>query len=326
METLTDAFNRTFYYLRLSITDVCNFKCNYCLPDGYRPVGRPSFLDIDELGRVARAFAGLGTGKIRLTGGEPSLRKDFTPIIARIAAIDGIRTLATTTNGYRLAKHAREWIDAGLTHINVSLDSLDPRQFHLITGQDRFSQVMAGIDAVLADGRVRLKVNAVLMRDLNDRELSSYLAWIRHRPVELRLIELMQTGEMDQFFERHHLSGQGIERQLQQQGWRLQPRDRDAGPARVYRHPDYQGGIGLIMPYSPDFCSSCNRLRVSARGKLHLCLFGEEGIELRHLLRSDEQLPELEARIREQLQYKKSSHFLHDGQSGATRNLAMLGG
>jgi len=326
MEPLTDAFTRTFYYLRLSITDVCNFKCNYCLPDGYRPQGRPSFLDRDELERVARAFAGLGTGKIRLTGGEPSLRKDFTSIIERIAAVDGIHTLATTTNGYRLAIHSREWIDAGLTHINVSMDSLDPRQFQLITGQNRFAQVMAGIDAVLADGRARLKVNAVLMRDLNDHELPAYLEWIRHRPVELRLIELMQTGEMNHFFDKHHLSGQRIERQLLAQGWQLQPQTRDAGPAVVYRHPDYQGAIGLIMPYSPDFCASCNRLRVSAKGKLHLCLFGEAGIELRHLLRSDDQLPALQATIREQLQYKKSSHFLHEGVSGATRNLAMLGG
>ncbi len=148
---LTDAFARKFYYLRLSITDVCNFRCTYCLPDGYKPSGvtNKGFLTVDEIRRVTRAFARLGTEKVRLTGGEPSLRRDFTDIIAAVRENDAIRQIAVTTNGYRLERDVASWRDAGLTGINVSVDSLDARQFHAITGQDKFNQVMAGIDAAL---------------------------------------------------------------------------------------------------------------------------------------------------------------------------------
>ena len=165
---LTDAFARKFYYLRLSITDVCNFRCTYCLPDGYKPSGvtNKGFLTVDEIRRVTRAFASLGTEKVRLTGGEPSLRRDFTDIIAAVRENDAIRQIAVTTNGYRLERDVANWRDAGLTGINVSVDSLDARQFHAITGQDKFNQVMAGIDAAFEAGFEKVKVNTVLMRDV----------------------------------------------------------------------------------------------------------------------------------------------------------------
>ena len=151
---LTDAFARKFYYLRLSITDVCNFRCTYCLPDGYKPggVSNNGFLSVDEVRRVTRAFAAMGTEKVRLTGGEPSLRRDFTDIIAAVRENPAIRQIAVTTNGYRLARDARAWRNAGLSHVNVSVDSLDARQFHAITGQDKFRQVMDGIDAAFDAG------------------------------------------------------------------------------------------------------------------------------------------------------------------------------
>ncbi|MDU1027163.1 MAG: radical SAM protein, partial [Leclercia adecarboxylata] len=144
---LTDAFARKFFYLRLSITDVCNFRCTYCLPDGYKPgdTTNNGFLSVDEVRRVTRAFAAMGTEKIRLTGGEPSLRRDFTEILAAVRENDAIRQIAVTTNGYRLARDVAQWREAGLTAINVSVDSLDARQFHAITGQDKFRQVMEGI-------------------------------------------------------------------------------------------------------------------------------------------------------------------------------------
>lgn len=194
---LTDAFARKFYYLRLSITDVCNFRCTYCLPDGYKPGGvtNNGFLTVDEIRRVTRAFASLGTEKVRLTGGEPSLRRDFTDIIAAVRENDAIRQIAVTTNGYRLARDAANWRDAGLTGINVSVDSLDARQFHAITGQDKFQQVMAGIDAAFDAGFAKVKVNTVLMRDVNHHQLDTFLAWIQARPIQLRFIELMETGE-----------------------------------------------------------------------------------------------------------------------------------
>lgn len=193
---LTDAFARKFYYLRLSITDVCNFRCTYCLPDGYKPSGvtNKGFLTVDEIRRVTRAFASLGTEKVRLTGGEPSLRRDFTDIIAAVRENDAIRQIAVTTNGYRLERDVANWRDAGLTGINVSVDSLDARQFHAITGQDKFNQVMAGIDAAFEAGFEKVKVNTVLMRDVNHHQLDTFLNWIQHRPIQLRFIELMENG------------------------------------------------------------------------------------------------------------------------------------
>lgn len=253
MVQLTDAFARKFYYLRLSITDVCNFRCTYCLPEGYRPDGVKSFLSLDEINRVSRAFALLGTEKIRLTGGEPSMRRDFTDIIATIRQNPAIRTLAVTTNGYRLVRDVAQWRDAGLTAINVSVDSLDPRQFHAITGQDKFYQVMQGIDAAFDAGFDKVKVNAVLMRDVNDRQLSAFLDWIKPRPIQLRFIELMETGEGGNLFRKHHVSGGVIRQQLLEQGWQQQDRARSDGPAQVFHHSDYQGEIGLIMPYEKDF-------------------------------------------------------------------------
>ncbi|KEY57431.1 GTP 3',8-cyclase MoaA [Serratia sp. DD3] len=324
---LIDAFERKFYYLRLSITDVCNFRCTYCLPEGYKPSGSPkTFLSLDEIRRVSRVFAELGTEKVRLTGGEPSLRRDFTEIIAAVRENPAIRTLAVTTNGYRLARDVASWRDAGLTAINVSVDSLDPRQFQAITGQDKFRQVMDGIDAAFAAGYQRVKVNTVLMRDINHQKLASFLAWIKHRPIQLRFIELMETGEGSQLFRQRHISGAIIRQQLQQQGWQQQPRGTHDGPAQVFSHPDYQGEIGLIMPYEKDFCTTCNRLRVSAIGNLHLCLFGEQGIPLRDLLADDSQLTQLKMRIHSGLQAKKQSHFLHQGNSGITPNLSFIGG
>lgn len=326
--SLSDAFARKFYYLRLSVTDVCNFRCHYCLPQGYRPSGvrNKGFLTLDEISRVVRVFASMGTEKVRLTGGEPSLRRDFADIIAFVAQYPEIRQIAVTTNGYRLARDVRQWRAAGLTAINVSIDSLDARQFYAITGQDKFLQVMAGIDAAFEAGFSKVKVNTVLMRDVNHHQLATFLAWIKARPIQLRFIELMETLEGSELFRKRHISGSYIRDQLLQQGWIHQLRQRSDGPAQVFYHPDYQGEIGLIMPYEKNFCTSCNRLRVSALGKLHLCLFGDSGIELRDLLESDAQQPELQTRIASALQYKKQTHFLHYGNPGSTQNLSCIGG
>ncbi|MCK6262153.1 GTP 3',8-cyclase MoaA [Vibrio sp. ZSDE26] len=323
-----DKFNRKFYYLRLSVTDVCNFKCTYCLPDGYKPSGQKnsSFLTVPEVKRVVSAFAECGTSKVRITGGEPSLRKDFIDIIDTVSSTSGIQKVATTTNGYRMEKQVADWKQAGLTHINVSLDSLDPRMFHQITGENKFTQVMAGIDRAFEVGYEQVKVNVVLMKDLNSQELPNFLNWIKDRPIQLRFIELMQTGEMDDLFHKHHVSGVAIRNQLIANGWILKVRAVNDGPAQVFVHPDYQGEIGLIMPYEKSFCESCNRLRVSARGKLHMCLFGDHGVELRDLLQNDLQQNALMERISQQLQNKSQSHFLHDGNSGITPHLASIGG
>ncbi|MEL3923231.1 GTP 3',8-cyclase MoaA [Aeromonas enteropelogenes] len=326
MSPLEDGFSRRFYYLRLSITDVCNFRCTYCLPDGYRPEGRKSFLSVDEIRRVVSGFAAMGTRKVRLTGGEPSLRRDFTSIIEAVASTPGIEKVAMTTNGYRLKERAREWFDAGLSALNVSVDSLDPRQFHQITGENKLAEVMEGIEAALAAGFKSVKINAVLLKGLNDYQLEAFLAWIKHKPIELRFIELMQTGEMDTLFQNHHVSGEQIKQRLLESGWVQQLRGKDDGPAQVFMHPESQGGVGLIMPYSKDFCAGCNRLRVSSVGKLHLCLFGDNGVELRDLLGADSQQEALQQRIRSALSGKAATHRLHEGNTGATPHLASIGG
>ena len=324
---LVDAFQRAYYYLRLSITDQCNFRCNYCLPNGYQPeANKPSFLTLSEIVRVAEAFVAMGTEKIRLTGGEPTLRKDFITIAENVANVSGIRQLALTTNGYRMAKDVDAWQRAGITSINVSVDSLDPKMFHQITGINKFDEVMRGIERAFEIGYKKVKVNSVLMKNLNDHEFNQFLAWVKNRPIQMRFIELMQTGEMDSFFHHHHLSGEILVKKLLEQGWLLQQKAITDGPAKVFKHPDYMGEIGLIMPYEKNFCASCNRLRVSAKGKLHLCLFGEEGIELRDLLRSDDQQSILQARIFSALQGKREHHYLHQGDTGIRQHLASIGG
>lgn len=324
---LVDRFQRQYSYLRLSITDVCNFKCNYCLPNGYQPPShKQTFLKLDEIRRVAHTFAKLGTEKIRLTGGEPTLRKDFLDIAHTISQTPGIRKLALTTNGYRMERDVALWKEAGITDINVSVDSLDPRQFQLITGENKLQTILNGIDNAFALGYKKIKVNAVLMKQYTAKELDRFLTWIKHQPIQMRFIELMETGEMDHFFREQHLSGESIMQRLQREGWQLQQRALSDGPAKVLKHPDYQGEIGLIMPYEKNFCASCNRLRVSALGKLHLCLFGEEGIDIRDLLQSDEQQLQLEARLHAALQGKRKHHYLHVGDSGVRNNLASIGG
>lgn len=326
MASLVDGFGRSFPYLRLSLTEACNFRCSYCLPDGYRANGRPTFLELDEIRRLLRGFAGLGMRKVRLTGGEPSLRKDLPEIIAIAAGTPGVRKVALTTNGCLLLKKARQWREAGLTAINVSVDSLDAARFRAITGHDRFQDVIDGVELALGLGFDAVKLNAVLLRGLNDDALPQWLDYLRERDVSVRFIELMRTGDNKDYFDRHHVRAETLRQQLLDAGWTLVPRAADAGPALEFRHPDYRGRIGIIAPYSKDFCSGCNRLRVTARGDLRLCLFGEFGIPLRPLLQSDADHEALMGRIATQLGLKAAGHGLHQGNSGITPHLASIGG
>lgn len=323
---LIDKYQRKFEYLRLSITDECNFKCNYCLPEGYQRTHQKQFLSQNEIQNLINAFAELGTTKVRITGGEPSLRKDFSGIITQVSNTKGINKVTTTTNGFNLSKHAVDWFAAGLDSINISVDSLDANTFHLITGKNIFDKVMQGVDACINAGFTQVKVNSVLMKGLNDSDLDTFLNWIKKQPIQLRFIELMQTEDNADFFEQFHLSGQTIKQYLLQQNWQTKARNVNDGPAEVFYHPDYVGEIGLIMPYSKDFCDNCNRLRVSAVGRLHLCLFGEEGVDLRHLLQNASDKAQLKATILAALQEKKSSHFLDLGLMGGTPHLASIGG
>jgi len=281
---------------------------------------------VPEIRRLAEAFAGTGTWKIRLTGGEPTVRKDFCEITRTVADVSGIRKVAFTTNGYKLPERAGEYYAAGLRAINVSIDSLDPRKFQEITGHDRLDEVVEGVQRALDVGFESVKINAVLLKGLNDDELGGFLDFIAKRPVSLRFIELMQTGDNLEYFRKHHLPATVVREKLLARGWHLLGHEEGAGPAVEYAHRAYQGRIGIIAPYSKDFCKTCNRLRISARGNLQLCLFGECGHSLRHLLQDDGQKEELQKTVMRLMQVKKASHFLHEGDTGIRKNLASVGG
>jgi cyclic pyranopterin phosphate synthase len=325
MTTLIDPHGRRFSYLRLSLTDVCNYQCQYCLPNGYQKAPK-SFLSALEIEHLVRGMAGLGLWKVRLTGGEPTTRDDFTDIAARVSSVPGIRRVATTTNGYRLAQHAQRWRQAGISAINVSVDSLDQQNFQRITGHDHLPRVLDGIAAAQDAGFERIKVNTVLLKNINDHELDAFLEWIRDRQLSLRFIELMETGDNLAYFRQHHLSGDAIQAQLQERGWQRVPRQEGDGPAKEFWHPQSLGRVGMIAPYSKDFCLDCNRLRVTALGELRLCLFGDGGHSLRHLLQDASQAQQLQDTITGLLHQKAATHLLHFHQTGATPHLASLGG
>jgi cyclic pyranopterin phosphate synthase len=203
---------------------------------------------------------------------------------------------------------------------------LDPRKFHEITGHNRLDEVTDGVTAVLDVGFETVKINTVLLKGINDEELDGFLAFVEDRPISLRFIELMQTGDNLAYFRKHHIPATVIREKLAARGWTLQIREEGAGPAIEYAHPDYAGRVGLIAPYSKDFCTTCNRLRVSARGALHLCLFGTGGHDLRPLMQDDNQKEELKDTVMELMRFKKKSHFLHEGNTGARPHLASVGG
>ncbi|WP_111976766.1 GTP 3',8-cyclase MoaA [Algibacillus agarilyticus] len=323
---LIDNFKREFRYLRLSITDVCNFRCDYCLPDGYECDTERKFLSPDEIRRLVTGFAQTGISKIRLTGGEPALRKDLTEIIEICKNVKGIDTVALTTNGFNLSKKITEWKNAGLDALNVSIDSLRPDVFKQITGFDKLNEILAGLEIAQSLNFNAVKVNAVLLNGFNHRQLDEFKHWIKDKEMTLRFIELMQTGDNLDYFNKHHISGADIKKTLIDDGWVEKIKHKNAGPAQEFSHSDYQGNIGLIMPYSPDFCHTCNRLRISALGNLHLCLFAEQGYSIREWLQTDQQLPDLVTQLHRLLNTKAATHDLHNLNTGATKHLAMLGG
>lgn len=321
-----DNFGRKFPYLRLSVTDVCNFRCQYCLPNGYQKTGDFQFLATEEIIRLVKAFAELGIEKVRLTGGEPTLRKDITTIAAALSQLSGIRTIGLTTNGYNLKEKAAEFFSSGINALNVSVDSLHADKFHQITGHDKLEHILEGIEAAKKAGFKKIKINTVLLKDINDNELPEVLEWVKKEDLSIRFIELMRTGDNFEYFQKHHLSAEIIKQKLHEHGFIPKIRNHDDGPAQEFEHQEYQGKVGIIAPYSKDFCKTCNRLRVTARGDLRLCLFGEKGYSLRPFLASDEQTEELKDKILELLHFKHETHYLQDGFTGITQNLASLGG
>ena len=291
-EKLKDTFGRTFPYIRLSITDVCNFKCGYCLPNGYfKPNNHPGFLNIYEIENLVNALSDLGVSKIRVTGGEPTVRKDFFDVMKLIKSKDGIKKLVVTTNGYKLDQLAEPLIDTGVDGINISIDTLDREKFKEITGHDRLPEILKGIKILQDKGFKNIKVNAVLLKDINDTkdEFDRWANFINQNKINFRYIELMQTGDNLKYFKKYHRSARVFKEYLESNGWSNVDRVRDDGPALNYINQKSNGKFGVIAPYSKDFCKTCNRLRITAKGELRLCLFGNTGTDLRKYLQNASQ-------------------------------------
>ena len=326
---MSDSFGRSFPYIRLSITDVCNFKCGYCLPNGYFKVeNKPGFLNLDEISNLVAAFTELGVSKIRVTGGEPTVRKDFFEVLKNIKSEHKINNLVITTNGYKLNEIAEELIATRINGINISIDSLDRNKFKEITGQDRLPQILEGINILQNKGFKNIKVNAVLLKNINDslEEFQNWERFINNNEIDFRYIELMQTGDNLEYFKKYHTSAFVFKKYIESQDWKEISRISDAGPSINYVHSKLKGKFGIIAPYSKDFCSTCNRLRITAKGELRLCLFGNTGTNLRPYLQNQNQKDELIELILKQLRFKKESHYLETGNTGITPHLASIGG
>ena len=330
MQILKDSFGRTFPYIRLSITDVCNFKCGYCLPNGYQvdKSDNRKFLHLDEIKRLSKVFSKLGVQKIRLTGGEPTVRKDFFDIIKILKNEAGIKKVVITTNGYHLDDKAKMLVDSGLNGINISIDSLDRNTFKTITGHDRLPEILRGIQNLQNLNFDNIKVNAVLLNNINssEKDFDTWANFIKKNKVDFRYIELMRTGDNLDYFNKYHVTSKVFKEYLDKNNWIYQTFGKDAGPSLNYINPGYKGKFGIIAPYSKDFCKTCNRLRITSRGDLRLCLFGNTGISIRHLLQKDDQINELQDLILGQMKFKKESHYLELGETGLTKNLSTTGG
>ena len=330
MNVLEDSFGRKFPYIRLSISDVCNFKCGYCLPDGYKidKSDNRTFINIEEIGRLIRALSELGVSKIRLTGGEPTVRKDFFEIIKIIKENSGIKKTVITTNGYRLDKIANDIKNSGLDGINISIDSLNAETFKKITGHDRLEEILRGIKNLQKLNFKNIKINAVLLKGVNDSEkdFNDWAEFVKKNEIDFRYIELMQTGDNLDYFNNYHVPAKKFTDYLNNNNWVIQTFGKDSGPSKNYLNPKFKGKFGVIAPYSKDFCKSCNRLRITAKGDLRLCLFGNTGINIRHLMQKDSQIDELKDLILKQLNFKKESHYLEIGETGLTKNLSTTGG
>ena len=330
MNVLEDSFGRKFPYIRLSISDVCNFKCGYCLPDGYKidKSDNRTFINKEEIGRLAKALSELGVSKIRLTGGEPTVRKDFFEIVKIIKENSGIKKTVITTNGYRLDKIANDIKNSGLDGINISIDSLNPDTFKKITGHNRLEEILRGIKNLQELNFKNIKINAVLLKGVNDSEkdFNDWSEFIKNNEIDFRYIELMQTGDNLNYFNNYHVPAKKFTDYLNNNNWVIQTFGKDSGPSKNYLNPKFKGKFGVIAPYSKDFCKSCNRLRITAKGDLRLCLFGNTGINIRHLMQKDSQIEELKDLILKQLNFKKESHYLEIGDTGLTKNLSTTGG
>ncbi|MBF0220290.1 MAG: GTP 3',8-cyclase MoaA [Gammaproteobacteria bacterium] len=323
---MQDAFGRTISYLRLSVTDRCDFRCWYCLPRSHRDFAKQrDWLQADEIERLVTIFAQLGVRHVRLTGGEPLTRRDIVDISGRVRRVPGIDELSLSSNASQLARLAAPLAASGVSRLNISLDTLNPQRFFELTGGE-LAPVLAGIEAARDAGFSLIKINMVMLRDVNDDELVPMVEYCRERGLALRFIETMPIGSGGIEANQHYISLKVIEERLHHH-YRLQPAAiRGSGPARYLQVEDSDLVVGFITPQSQHFCDKCNRIRLSAIGALHLCLNSENPLSLRDMVRGGADDLAIKAAILKSMAFKPERHTFDQPETHTIRPMSALGG
>ncbi|MCG8428998.1 MAG: GTP 3',8-cyclase MoaA [Chromatiales bacterium] len=326
MPELIDRFGRKIEYLRLSVTDRCDFRCFYCIPKGFKDFAdNENKLTLDEMVRLVGIFSQMGVSKIRFTGGEPLVRRDIGEMVTRIGALPGVEDLSMSTNASQLAQHAKTMKEAGVSRINVSLDSLKPEVFRQITQGD-LNKVIDGLMAAKAAGLHPIKINMVVMRDLNFDEVGDMVDFCLENRFTLRFIETMPIGAAGQEATSRYVSMDEL-RKLLEARFELEPaKMTGAGPAKYLKVVGGRLKIGFITPMSQHFCEDCNRVRLSSEGTLYLCLGQHDKVELRPLMRQGLSDEELEQAILEAIQAKPEKHEFNSKPEQVVRVMSMTGG
>ena len=326
---LIDGFGRQITYVRLSVTDRCDFRCVYCMDEEMTFLPRQHILSLEELYRLGRVLVSLGVSKIRLTGGEPLIRQNIVWLVQKLAALEGLKELTLTTNGSQLARLAQPLKDAGLSRINISLDSLQPERFKQITRTGQLSEVLAGIKAAQQAGFKHIKLNCVMMRGRNDDEILDIVNFARQQQLDLAFIEEMPLGVITEHQRAQtFISNDDIRQQISVVYPLLAATDVTGGPARYYRMSDSNSRIGFISPHSHNFCESCNRVRVTVEGRLLLCLGNEHSADLKAPLRDcvDDDQPLIDTLFKALPLKPERHHFNLDEQPQIVRFMNMTGG
>jgi len=322
---LTDQFGRRIDYLRLSVTDRCDLRCSYCIPEGFTGFEEPGhWLNFDEIERLIGAFSRLGVSRIRLTGGEPLLRRDIAGLAKRIAALPGIEDLSLSTNATQLEHHAHALKAAGVTRLNVSLNSLQLARVEKINGRDVLAKVMAGLAVAQDAGFAPIKLNMVALAGTNDDEIDEMVAFCMQRGFVLRLIEAMPMGDTGRNAE--YLDLQPVKERLRKEFNLVETVLHGAGPARYLGTADGRFNVGFITPISQHFCQTCNRIRIAVDGTAYMCLGQDEKFEFRPLLRSGCSDAELDDAILEAVNLKPERHEFNEAPQKVLRFMSMTGG
>lgn len=308
---LIDGFNRKIDYLRISVTDRCNFRCVYCMPsEGVEFVPREELLTYDEIERIAKVFVKLGIEKIRISGGEPTVRKDITELVRRIGQLP-LKSFAMTTNGYLLSELAPQFKQAGLHRVNISLDTLKKGKFKELARFDGFDHVWNAISRAFEIGFDPVKINMVVMKGINDDEIYNFVELARKKPFHIRFIEYMpSSGGLGNAFEQARILKTDQLKEKVAQKYMLLPvmESEKTGPAKLFEIPGFAGKIGFIDPYAEHFCSTCNRIRLTSLGKLKWCLFSNDGLDVRGFIRDGNSDASLMQWIQERIVLDKPEH------------------